>query len=238
VVYGSPIPQFVISRDHKVIFWNLALEDITGIRKEEIIGTNQQWRAFYVTERPCMADLLVDGKTELIQEWYAGKCRRSKHVSDAYEATDFFPALSKEGMWLHFTAAVIKDSRGIAIGAVETLEDITHRKKMEEEALRVQKLERRSGWKSSRDAELRAEPGTRGASSGGILEVSRAAQRRGCPVQAASARRSRLCNPFGVLGRGRAALGGWARDLTERDDRQLGTGQGRSARWSARFFAS
>ena len=32
VVYGSPIPKFVIDRDHKLIYWNKALEEISGIK--------------------------------------------------------------------------------------------------------------------------------------------------------------------------------------------------------------
>ena len=46
-------------------------------------------------------------------------------VEGAYEATDFFPKMGKEGKWLFFTAAVIRDSVGSVIGVLETLEDIT-----------------------------------------------------------------------------------------------------------------
>jgi PAS domain-containing protein len=46
----------------------------------------------------------------------------------AYEATDFFADLGKKGLWLRFTAAVIRDSQGDLVGAVETLEDITEQK--------------------------------------------------------------------------------------------------------------
>jgi PAS domain S-box-containing protein len=132
IIYGSPIPQFAIDREHRVIYWNKALEEISGIRAKEIIGTRQQWRAFYSAERPCMADLLMDGSEETIAGWYRGKWSKSKIVADAYEAEDYFPALGKDGKWLYFTAAVIKDSKGKVTGAVETLEDITERKRAEE----------------------------------------------------------------------------------------------------------
>ena len=58
-------------------------------------------------------------------------------MDDAYEATDYFPTLGKEGKWLHFTAATIKDTEGNVIGDVETLEDITERK-LAEQKLRLQ----------------------------------------------------------------------------------------------------
>ena len=137
IVRGSPIPQFVIDRDHKVINWNEALEKYSGIKAEEIVGTNQQWRAFYQNKRPCMADLLADGAIEKIPQWYSGKYAKSRLIEDAYEATDFFPHMGESGLWLFFTAAPIRDADGRITGAVETLEDVTERKRAEE-ALQIQ----------------------------------------------------------------------------------------------------
>ena len=94
---------------------------------KEVVGTKQQWRAFYAEARPCMADLLIDGIEDRIPKWYAGKYRKSDLLEEAYEATDFFPALGEKGVWLRFTAAAIRDARGALIGAIETLEDITER---------------------------------------------------------------------------------------------------------------
>ncbi|RPH86809.1 MAG: PAS domain-containing protein, partial [Deltaproteobacteria bacterium] len=58
VIGGSPIPAFVIGKDHHILYWNKALEELTKIKAESVIGTSQQWRAFYSKKRPCMADLL------------------------------------------------------------------------------------------------------------------------------------------------------------------------------------
>jgi PAS domain S-box-containing protein len=122
---GSPIPQFMLDKNHKIIFWNRALEEHTGIKAEDIIGTNQHWRAFYAAPRPCLADLLIDGMIDEIPKWYGGKFNKSRLVKDAYEATDFFPKMGSEGTWLFFTAAVIRDAKGEVLGVLETLEDIT-----------------------------------------------------------------------------------------------------------------
>jgi two-component system cell cycle sensor histidine kinase/response regulator CckA len=134
IVQSSPIPQFVLSNDHTVISWNGALEKYTGISAESVIGTNQHWRAFYPSARPCLADLIIDEDLNSIPRWYAGRYKKSELVDGAYEATDFFPSMGECGKWLHFTAAAIRDQDGTIIGAVETLEDITELKFAEDEA--------------------------------------------------------------------------------------------------------
>ena len=131
IIQGSPISTFVIDKEHRVVHWNHALEELSQIPAYEVIGTSGQWRAFYSTERPCMADLLIDEDFDKISEWYAGKYNKSDLLEEAYEALDFFPDLGNGGKWLRFTAAVIRDTRGNLIGALETLEDITDRKQAE-----------------------------------------------------------------------------------------------------------
>ena len=127
IIHGFSIPAFVIGKDHKIIHWNHALEQLSKIPMDKIVGTNEQWRAFYAEERPCMADLIVDGIAGRIPKWYEGKYSKSDLLDEAYEATDFFPDLGERGKWLRFTGAAIRDSNGELVGAVETLEDITDR---------------------------------------------------------------------------------------------------------------
>jgi PAS domain S-box-containing protein len=137
IIGSSPIPAFIIGKDHLVIYWNKALEELSGIKAEEVAGTNQQWRAFYSSARPCMADLLVDEFQKEIPHWYTGKFIKSKLIDGAYEATDFFPELGKKGRWLRFTAAIIRNSKGTVVGAIETLEDITQAKRAEAALLKA-----------------------------------------------------------------------------------------------------
>ncbi|MEA3486820.1 MAG: sensor domain-containing diguanylate cyclase [Thermodesulfobacteriota bacterium] len=132
---NSPTPAFVIGRDHKIIYWNRALEKLSGIMAREVVGSEDHWKAFYREYRPVMADLIVDERQSEIPFWYPGKYNKSKLIEDAYEATDFFPELEGGGKWLRFTVSALRDSAGTIIGAVETLEDVTDRK-LAEDALR------------------------------------------------------------------------------------------------------
>lgn len=151
IVDGSPIATFVIDGKHKVLYWNQAIEALTRIYKEEIVGSDEHWRSFYEERRPILADLIVDSaSTGEIERYYRGKCRESPLIPGAYVAEDFFPNLGKDGKWLHFTASPIRGSNGKIIGAIETLEDVTERKQIEEnvhyyiqEATRAQEEERK-----------------------------------------------------------------------------------------------
>src|SRR5664280_983609 len=140
IIHGSSIPTFVLSKDHKIIYWNRALQALSDIRPSQIIGTNQQWRAFYTAQRPCLADLILDGKTGQIAELYSGKWSKSKLLEDAYEVTEFFPDMGEKGKWFRITSAGLRDSGGNLFGAMETLEDITEQKVAQEELLQRTKL--------------------------------------------------------------------------------------------------
>jgi methyl-accepting chemotaxis protein len=129
-VYGSPIPTFFIDKDHKVVYWNKAVEQHSKLKAEEIIGTDGHWKAFYEEKRPCMCDLLLDKSEEEITKWYAGKFKKSQIIEGGYEATAFFPNMGENGTWLHFTATIMKDTKGKVIGVLETLNDITEAKEV------------------------------------------------------------------------------------------------------------
>lgn len=133
IVAGLTIPTFVINADHYVTHWNEACQKITGVPSGEVIGTKDQWRAFYPSERPVMADMIVAAAGETSMERYYGdRYNRSAVLANAFEAEDFFPHFGEAGRWIFFTAAPLKDSAGRIIGAIETLQDVTKRKHAEE----------------------------------------------------------------------------------------------------------
>ena len=130
---GSPIAAFIINKQHEVVHWNTALESLSGIKKKDIVGTCDQWRAFYTNKRPVMADLIIDSAPEeTIEDFYRDKSNKSNLITGAYEAEDFFPALGEKGKWLLFTASPIRDESGEIVNVIETLQDVTEKKKLNE----------------------------------------------------------------------------------------------------------
>ncbi|MEA1935673.1 MAG: ATP-binding protein [Thermodesulfobacteriota bacterium] len=133
IVHGSSIPTFVIDENHVVTHWNKALERMTDHKAGDVIGTRNHWKAFYSEERPCMADLIVDGiDKEGITEFYSDKASPSLLIREAYQAEDFFPDIGGSDKWLLFTAAPIRGLDGKISGSIETLWDTTDQKEAEQ----------------------------------------------------------------------------------------------------------
>jgi PAS domain S-box-containing protein len=140
IIQGSSIPTFVIDEDHLITHYNRAMENLTDISAKDIVGTRKQWAAFYGTERPILADLVVDNAPEEdIVRLYGEKYGKSAVIEGAYEAEDFFPDLGENGKWVFFTAAPLRDAEGRVTGALETLQDVSERKRAEEAHLEAER---------------------------------------------------------------------------------------------------
>jgi len=142
IIQGSPVPTFVIDREHRVTHWNRACEVVLHYPAAKMIGSRDQWRPFYPHSRPVMADLVVSRDIDAVATFYDGKYRRSPLIPGSYEAEDFFPNIGPGGTWLYFTAAPLLDSNGELIGAIETLQDITLRKRADEALLHEHEKQR------------------------------------------------------------------------------------------------
>ncbi|MFZ1983846.1 MAG: sodium:proton antiporter NhaD [Desulfatitalea sp.] len=130
VIDQIPEPVFAIDKHHVVTHWNKACEALTGIAAKEMIGTRNQWRPFYPSKRPVMADLIIEYQPEeVIEGHYKQGFRKNPHMEDTYDASGFFPNLGPAGKWLTFSALPLKDKEGRVIGAVEVLQDFTAQKK-------------------------------------------------------------------------------------------------------------
>lgn len=122
------IPAFVIDAHHRVIVWNKACEELTGILEKEVIGTNNHWKGFYGSPRPCLVDLLADGTFDQLNTYYPdfdiiNNKNNILHVSNWCNILR-----RKESRYLEIKAAPITNAEGQFIAAIETLYDITEHK--------------------------------------------------------------------------------------------------------------
>ena len=124
-----PDPTFVIDRDGKVTFWNRAMEELTGVRAEDIVGKGdyEYARAFYGETRPILIDLAMYPDLD-IPESYAILDRKLGFIS----AETFAPTLPGGGSFVYGTAAPIYDINGDIVGSIESVRDITDRKRAEQ----------------------------------------------------------------------------------------------------------
>lgn len=144
IIQRLPMPTFVIDIHHVITHWNKALEKQSGMSAEEMVGTREPWRPFYPQERPTLADLVMaQASEESIAHFYDGKFRKSALIDGAYEAEDYFNEKKVDGKWYFFMAAPLTDSQGGIIGAIETLQDITERKRAEDQLRESEKKYRK-----------------------------------------------------------------------------------------------
>ena len=131
LLQNSSVPTYVLDRQHRVIIWNRACEELTGVKASELLGTDRPWQAFYPERRPVLADLVIDESPGEVAAHY-GAWSRSLLVPEGVCAEGWFPELNGRERFLCFDAAPIRDAEGTVIAAIETLREITERKQAEE----------------------------------------------------------------------------------------------------------
>lgn len=131
-LHGLPLAIVVIDQDHKVVHWNRAMEELTGVPRQERVGTDRQWHPFYRKPRPLMADLVLDNDLERIKEMFTTRgLKKSTFIEGGFEAEGFF-SLGGRDRHLYFLAAPIYDEEGQIIRAVETMIDLSEKRRLEE----------------------------------------------------------------------------------------------------------
>lgn len=129
IISFLPDPTFVIDKRGRVISWNRAIENLTGIKSEDILGKGNYEYAIpvYGFRRPILADLVLNQDPKIESE-YDSLQRDGKNLT----CEVFVPSLGQNGSYIWAKAAPLYDSSGDIVGAIESLRDITDRKRSEE----------------------------------------------------------------------------------------------------------
>lgn len=133
---NSPIAGFVLDLEHRVMLWNHACAELTGFAAEEMIGAGDPWRAFYPEERPCLADLVLDGDGGASARALYPQLAPAKQSADGLQAEEWLPGPGGNARFLMMSAVPIRNSRGETVAVIETLQDLSFLKQMEQDLLR------------------------------------------------------------------------------------------------------
>jgi signal transduction histidine kinase len=131
-----------LDRNGKLLLWNRACEELTGISATaaaERLRNNPPGEA---TADPFMLKLLTEkipadseGKQESARPQFL------KSSPDATEIEVCVPQLGDTGCWLYGTIVRFCDEQGHPIGIIETWQDLTDRKNLEKQLAHAQRLE-------------------------------------------------------------------------------------------------
>ncbi|HEY8159353.1 MAG TPA: sigma 54-interacting transcriptional regulator [Methylobacter sp.] len=124
-----PVSAFVLNAKHQVVIWNKACEQLTGLKAEQMIGTDQHWRGFYTQKRPCLGDLLLDSTLGEVSSLYE---RASDFTSytDVCHTENWCPMPDGRRLYLVIDAGTITNEQGEVVAIVETQRDRTEQRLM------------------------------------------------------------------------------------------------------------
>nr|WP_319375714.1 PAS domain S-box protein [uncultured Methanoregula sp.] len=128
IINFLPDATLAINLDGVALTWNRAMEDLTGISKDDMIGKGDLAYSlpFYKERRPMLADLILRPEAE-VESLYT----HVKREGDTLVVDTFIPHLGKSGRYFWAKASPLYDPQGKITGAIETIRDITERREME-----------------------------------------------------------------------------------------------------------
>jgi sigma-B regulation protein RsbU (phosphoserine phosphatase) len=129
IIKNLAVPAFVISPDHKVLVWNKGCEDLTGIKAEEVVGTNNHWKGFYTAKTFCLADILI-GDVSGEQPTF-DVIADSEVITGGIHAEAWRENALNEKKYLVKDAAPIFNNKGELKAVIEIIQDFTEWKTAE-----------------------------------------------------------------------------------------------------------
>ncbi|NTW06580.1 MAG: PAS domain S-box protein, partial [Syntrophaceae bacterium] len=139
IIEFLPDAILAINQKGKVIAWNRAIEIMSGVSKEDMLGKGDYEYAlpFYGERRPLLIDYAVHPDKTNMEKYYAD----IQMVGDILIGESFAPNVAPAGIHQYATATVFRDDEGEVIAAIECIHDITERKDLAERLKRAEKME-------------------------------------------------------------------------------------------------
>jgi PAS domain S-box-containing protein len=120
---------FAIDKKGRVIAWNRAMESMTVVKADDILGKGDYEYSlpFYGFRQPILIDLVLQPDPNLEAEY-----ETMERDGMSLTGEVFISSFGTNGSYIWAKASPLYDSAGKIIGAIESLRDITERKHMEE----------------------------------------------------------------------------------------------------------
>ncbi|MDD5711202.1 MAG: HD domain-containing protein [Smithellaceae bacterium] len=128
VIEFLPDATFVIDEDKKVIAWNRAMEEMTGVSKQEMMGQGNFAYAvpFYRARTPVLIDHIESSDDGSI----ASKYDFIERTGNVLYAEGYVESINGgRGAYLWCKASPLYDAEGKHVGAIESLRDISEFKR-------------------------------------------------------------------------------------------------------------
>lgn len=124
-----PDPTFVVNAEGKVVMWNRAMEELTGVRTREILGKGNREYAliFYGKRRPMLIDLAL-GYSDYDKEQFL-YLKRDKGI---FYGENICPQIGQNEVYISGKSSPLYDRSGKLIGAIASLRDITDNRKAQQ----------------------------------------------------------------------------------------------------------
>jgi len=128
IINYMPDAIFVINCEGTVIAWNKAMEELTGIKAENMVnkGNYEYALPFYGTRRPIMIDLALSPDKKEIEQNYPF----IKTENETLYTELFVSGFGKEGSYIWGKAKPLYDESGRVIAAIEIIRDVTERRRI------------------------------------------------------------------------------------------------------------
>ncbi len=136
IVNFLPDATLAIDKEKRVIIWNKAIEEITGVPAAEMIGKGDYAYTipFYGEARPQLMDLIFTDQGDV-----AARYPKITREGECFIAEAFCNALyDNKGAWIFAKASPLHDQSGSIVGAIESIRDITELKQAEVEQEKLQ----------------------------------------------------------------------------------------------------
>ncbi len=120
-----PDPTFVIDFNEKVIAWNHAIEEMTGVKARDILGKGDYDYAlpFYGRRRPMLINQALRPEVQVESGYQIQKIEKDLLIAELDVLIH-----NKKRTFLWVKASPLCNSKGQVVGAIETIRDITDRK--------------------------------------------------------------------------------------------------------------